>query len=88
LKIGYTNADYILAYLPAAKNVQTQLTEYEAQLIQKIQDKYQNLQKEVAYFEQHASTMIAQIRKPESSNLKFLGNSSRAMLDNSCSKNR
>lgn len=36
LKFAYTNADYVLAYLPESQRVQTQLKVYEHQLTRQI----------------------------------------------------
>ena len=56
LKIGYTNAEYVLAQLPEAKQIESELTTYEQQLQNQIQAKYQDLQAKFADYQQNEAT--------------------------------
>lgn len=71
-KFGYTNPDYILAYMPDAQTVQTELKEYEGQLTAEIQSKYQTLQQKVAEYEQNASMMIDAVRAEKEQEIQKL----------------
>ncbi len=62
LKIGYTNADYILSLLPEAKQIDAELKAYEKQLQNQIQAKYNDLQAKVTDYEQNAATYDELIR--------------------------
>ncbi len=55
LKIGYTNADYVLSLLPEAKQIDAELKAYEKQLQNQLQAKYTNLQAKVAEYEKNAA---------------------------------
>lgn len=72
LKMGYTNVDYILAFMPETQNVQTQLTEYEGQLTAQIQSKYTELQQKVAEYEQGAAMMIDAVRADKEQEIQQL----------------
>jgi len=71
-KFGYTNVEYIVAFMPEAQTVQTELTEYENQLTQQIQSKYQTLQQKVAEYEQTAATMIDAVRADKEAEIQQL----------------
>ena len=43
LKIGYTNADYIISLLPETKELDSQLKEFEQQLSNQLQSKIDDL---------------------------------------------
>lgn len=62
LKIGYTNADYILSLLPEAKQIDAELKAYEKQLQNQIQAKYKDLQAKVADYEANVNTYDELIR--------------------------
>lgn len=62
LKIGYTNADYILSLLPEAKQIDAELKAYEKQLQNQIQAKYQDLQTKVADYEANVASYDELIR--------------------------
>lgn len=71
-KFGYTNVDYILAYMPEAQQVQTELTEYENQLTTQIQTKYQTLQQKLAEYEQQQATMIDAVKADRENEIRQL----------------
>ncbi len=62
LKIGYTNADYVLSLLPEAKQIDAELKAYEKQLQNQIQAKYKDLQAKVADYEANVNTYDELIR--------------------------
>ena len=62
LKIGYTNADYILSLLPEAKQIDAELKAYEKQLQNQIQAKYKDLQAKVADYEANVASYDELIR--------------------------
>lgn len=62
LKIGYTNADYILSLLPEAKQIDAELKAYEKQLQNQIQAKYTDLQAKVADYEANVASYDELIR--------------------------
>ena len=62
LKIGYTNADYLLSLLPEAKQIDAELKAYEKQLQNQIQAKYTNLQNMMADYQQNAASYDDLIR--------------------------
>lgn len=51
LKIGYTNAEYILSLLPEAKQIEAELRAYETQLQNQLQAKYKELQAKIADYQ-------------------------------------
>jgi outer membrane protein len=51
VKVGYTNAEYILGLLPEAKQIEADLNAYEKQLQNQLQAKYSELQKKVADYQ-------------------------------------
>ena len=57
LKIGYTNADYILSVMPESRTVESTLKAYESQLQKQLKDKYTSFQDKAAKYQQGASSM-------------------------------
>ena len=51
LKIGYTNAEYLLGLLPEAKQIEADLRAYETQLQNQLKAKYQDLQTKIADYQ-------------------------------------
>jgi outer membrane protein len=51
LKVGYTNAEYLLGLLPEAKQIEADLTAYEKQLQNQLQAKYADLQQKIADYQ-------------------------------------
>lgn len=54
LKIGYTNADYILSLMPETKQIDAELKAYEKQLQNQIQAKYNELQTKMDDYQKNA----------------------------------
>jgi len=62
LKIGYTNADYVLSLLPEAKQIDAELKAYEKQLQNQVQAKYKDLQAKVEDYERNVNSYDELIR--------------------------
>jgi outer membrane protein len=56
LKIGYTNAEYLLGLLPEARQIEADLNAYETQLQNQLQAKYQELQTKVGDYQANESS--------------------------------
>ena len=54
IKIGYTNAEYILSNMPEAKQIETELKSYEQQLMNQLQAKSSDFDKKVQEYQQTA----------------------------------
>ena len=72
VKIGYTNADYILSLMPEAKEVQSTIQAYEKQFSNSIQQKVQDFQQKVATYQQNMNTMTEQVRADKEMELQGL----------------
>lgn len=72
LKIGYTNAEYVLSLLPEAKQVEADLKAYETQLQNQLQAKYQEFQTKAADYQQNAASMIEAVRADRERELQGL----------------
>ena len=62
LKIGYTNADYILSQMPEAKQIESELKTHQEQLAAQLQSKQEELQRKIDYFNKTAETMTEVVR--------------------------
>jgi outer membrane protein len=62
LKIGYTNVEYVLALMPEAKQIESELTNYEKQLGTQLQAKYADYQKKVADYQKNAANFTDVVR--------------------------
>lgn len=72
LKIGYTNAEYVLSLLPEAKQVEADLKAYETQLQNQLQAKYQEFQAKAADYQQNAASMIEAVKADRERELQGL----------------
>lgn len=72
LKIGYTNADYILSLLPEAKQIDAELKAYEKQLQSSIQAKYNDLQTKMADYQSNAQSWDDLIRTDKEQEIQSL----------------
>lgn len=70
LKIGYTNADYILSLMPEAKQIESELSAYEQQLQNQLQSKYEEFQTKAADYQQNAAGMIDAVRADRENELQ------------------
>jgi len=72
LKIGYTNADYVLSLLPEAKQIDADLKAYEKQLQNSLQAKYNDYQTKMADYQENAATWDDLIRTNKEEELTSL----------------
>ncbi len=72
LKIGYTNADYVLSLLPEAKQIDADLKAYEKQLQNSLQAKYNDYQTKMAEYQENAATWDDLIRTNKEEELTSL----------------
>ena len=72
LKIGYTNADYVLSLMPEAKQIDAELKAYEKQLQNQIQAKYNNLQEKMTDYQNNAATWDDLIRSDKEQEIQTL----------------
>lgn len=70
LKIGYTNADYILSLMPEAKQIESDLTAYETQLQNQLKSKYEEFQAKATDYQQNGATMIDAVRADKEQELQ------------------
>jgi outer membrane protein len=71
-KIGYISLDYILAQMPEAKQVETELTATKTQYDNMYQAKVKDFQTKLADYEKTASTMDAVIKADKEKELQGL----------------
>ena len=62
LKIGYTNVEYILSFLPETKQVQAEVQAYGTQLQNQLQSKITDFQSKADVFQKSAATLTDIIR--------------------------
>ena len=72
IKIGYTNAEYILSNMPEAKQIETELKSYEQQLMNQLQAKSADFDKKVQEYQQTAENMIPEVRADKENELSNL----------------
>lgn len=75
LKIGYTNAEYILGNLPEAKQIEADLKDYEQQLSTQLESKSKDFQAKLAEYQRTAENMIPEVRADKEQELQGLQNS-------------
>ncbi len=75
LKIGYTNVEYILSFLPETKQVQAEVQAYGTQLQNQLQSKITDFQSKAEAFQREAGTMTEIIRADKQEELQNLQNS-------------
>ncbi len=71
-KIGFVNTDYVLAQMPEAKQIQSELQAYEKQLANKIQATVQGYQQQLQAYQQGAATMTDDARAAKEKELTEL----------------
>ena len=70
LKIGYTNVEYILSFLPETKQVQSEVQAYGTQLQNQLQSKITDFQSKADAFQKSAATMTDIIRADKQEELQ------------------
>ena len=71
-KIGYTSTEYILSLLPAAKQIQKELSDYNEQLSSQLKAKEQSFQQKYSNYLENAEAMSEIIRKDAERELQTL----------------
>lgn len=74
VKIGFTNAEYIIGLMPESKEIEQQLSEYEKKFTAQMQSKYQELQEKYATYQQGAAAMTDDMRREREMELQTLQN--------------
>lgn len=71
-KIGFVDTEYILAQMPEAKQIQSELQAYQRQLMNKINATMQGFQQQYQEYQQSAGTMTEQGRQEKEAELQEL----------------
>ncbi len=72
VKIGYTNADAILAALPEAKQIESDLKAYQGQIEKEMQSKYAEFQQKLKVYQETANDMPKVVRDEREKELQEL----------------
>jgi outer membrane protein len=72
LKIGYTNAEYILGNMPEAKQIESELQVHEQQLSAQLEAKSKDLQTKYQEYQRTAPNMIPEVRADKEQELQNL----------------
>jgi outer membrane protein len=72
LKIGYTNVEYILALMPEAKRIESDLKAYSTQLESQLQTKYKEFETKGEAYQKGAPTMTETARAEKEKELMGL----------------
>jgi outer membrane protein len=72
IKIGYTNAEFILGNMPEAKQIESDLQVHEQQLSAQLEAKSRDFQTKVQDFQQNAQNMIPEVRADKQRELENL----------------
>ena len=72
IKIGYTNVEYVLSYLPETKQVQSEVQAYGTQLQNQLQSKITDFQSKADAFQKTAATMTDLVRADKQEELQNL----------------
>ena len=72
MKIGYTNAEYILGMLPEAKQIDAELRAYENQLQNQLQAKYKDFQAKMADYQANEASYNDLVRTDKQNELQGL----------------
>jgi outer membrane protein len=75
IKIGYTNAEYILSNMPEAKQIEADLKVHEQQLSAQLEAKSKDFQAKVAEYQRTAENMIPEVRADKEQELQNLQSS-------------
>ena len=72
LKIGYTNADYILGNMPERKEIESELQVHEQQLSAQLEAKSKDFQTKYQEYQRTAQNMIPEVRADKEQELNTL----------------
>jgi outer membrane protein len=70
IKIGFTNADFILGNMPEAKQIEADLTDYSKQLSTQMESKDADFRTKVEDFQRNAENMIPEVRNDKQQELQ------------------
>ena len=71
-KLGYTNVDYILNYMPEVKGVDSELKAYKTQIENSLKSKTEDLQKKFEDYQKKGATMAESVRADKEKELQGL----------------
>ena len=77
IKIGYTNAEFILSNMPEAKQIESELKVHEQQLSTQLEAKSKDFQAKVAEYQRNAENMIPEVRADKEQELQAMEQSIR-----------
>jgi len=72
IKIGYTNAEFILSFMPEAKQIEAELKDYQQQLSTQLDSKMKEFQEKAAAYQRDAPNMIPEVRADKEQELQNL----------------
>ncbi len=72
VKIGYTNAEFILSFMPEAKQIEAELKDYQKQLSTQLDSKMKEFQEKAAAYQRDAPNMIPEVRADKEQELQNL----------------
>ncbi|WP_210462988.1 MULTISPECIES: OmpH family outer membrane protein [Rufibacter] len=72
VKIGYTNANYIISQLPESRQIESDLKAHSGQLEKELQNKYKDYQTKVEAYKKGAPTMTDVVRADREKELTTL----------------
>lgn len=72
IKIGYTNAEFILSNMPEAKEIESELKVHEQQLTAQLEAKSKDFQVKVDDFQRNAANMIPEVRADKERELQSM----------------
>ena len=71
-KIGYTNLDYVLSFLPEAKKIESDYRSFEKQLKKKLEFDLASFQEKLEAFQKRYATMTDAVRSQKQTELQAL----------------
>lgn len=72
MKLGYTNAEFILGNMPEAKQIESELKVHEQQLTAQLEAKQKDLQVKGEDYQRNAANMIPEVRADKERELQSL----------------
>ncbi|WP_205500528.1 OmpH family outer membrane protein [Rufibacter psychrotolerans] len=72
VKVGYTNANYIISQLPESRQIESDLKAHSSQLEKELQNKYKSYQEKVEAYKKGAPTMTDVVRADREKELTTL----------------
>jgi outer membrane protein len=72
IKMGYTNVDYIIAFMPETQIINGQINAYEQQLANNLRGKFQEFQQKSEEYQSGAAMMVDEVRQQKETELQNL----------------